>query len=200
MLRDIECSPNIGEDTKALIKALRGEFSTMKAEMTELINSKNETITQLQSRVEKLQNELEDVKAGIDDADAYSRRECAIFSGNAVPPSSADEDPAKTICNVVKEKLKLIMNPNEISTAHRLGPKPPGQGPDNRKIIVKFCRRDKKQDLFIAAKKTKAQGLYINECLTPTRRSLAHSLSLYADDVDVLTSNFISNLNHLYSG
>ena len=59
-------------------------------------------------------------------AEAYSRRDCMVFSGNAVPGGTTDEDTTKTMISVIKEKLKITLSEADISTAHRLGPKPVG--------------------------------------------------------------------------
>ena len=52
-----------------------------------------------------------------------------------------------------KEKLKINISPNDISTSHRTGPKPcSSQVEDirNTNIIVKLCRRDLKGKLLPA--------------------------------------------------
>ena len=72
--------------------------------------------------------------------------------------------------------LKLNVNPNDISTCHRLGRKPVSQGPDRRKIIVKLCRRDMKHELFGACRKMKPRNVYINESLTKQRETIAYAL------------------------
>ena len=59
--------------------------------------------------------------------------------------------------------------------AHRLGPKPTS-GIDRRSIIVKFVRRSLKDEILKTARKKKAQDLYINESLTPTRQSITHAI------------------------
>ena len=157
---------------KALISAIHLEFETLKKE----ISSKNQDFINLQSENAALKKQISLLKSEVNDLNAYGRRECAIFSGNVLPPGSPNENCAKAIAKVVTEKLLIPITENDVSTAHRLGPKSPGQGPDNRKVIAKFCRRDLKNSIMLAARKKRYPGLYVNECLTEQNRSLFYTL------------------------
>ena len=108
-----------------------------------------------------------------DEQDAYTRRDSLIFSGETVPEG---EDCVKIVRKIVREDLKLNIDPL-ISTAHRLG-KPPASNntPDKRDIIARFCQRDTKFRVHEAARKAKVKGLYVNESLTPTRRTIQFAL------------------------
>ena len=91
-----------------------------------------------------------------DEQDAYTRRDSLIFSGETVPEG---EDCVKIVRKIVREDLKLNIDPL-ISTAHRLG-KPPASNntPDKRDIIARFCQRDTKFRVHEAARKAKVKGL-----------------------------------------
>ena len=66
---------------------------------------------------------------------------------------------------------------SEISTAHRLGKKPASQQPDKRSIIVKFCRRDTKNDVYRSSRnQARPSQLFINESLSPSRRKIYNAL------------------------
>ena len=170
-LSKMDEATGLSSDGKILLSAMRLEFNQMKAEMTEIVNGKNKVISDLEKEVSQLKEELED-------AEAYSRRDCAIFSGNAIPASCTNEDATKVFLKVAKDKLNLDLVTGDISTAHRLGPKPLGQGPDNRKIIVKFSRRDAKKVVATAAKAKRGGStkLFMNDCLTANRRSIHYTL------------------------
>ena len=71
--------------------------------------------------------------------------------------------------------FNLIVNPADISVAHRLGRKP-DQGPDKRKIVVELCRRETKQDLLKACRVVKPRNFYVNETLTRTRSTVLYGL------------------------
>lgn len=164
----------LSADGKILLNAMRLEFNQMKAEKTELVNAKNTTICELQSEIVQLHGELSTLKAEIDEADSYERRDCVIFSGNLFPPATPGEDCPKVVVETLKKELKININRSEINTVHRLGAKPTGTGSDNRKMIVKFVRRDLKKEIIVASKRVK--DFYANESLTPTRRSILFSI------------------------
>lgn len=163
-------------ETRELIASLKSDFQKLKSELTELVNSKNEVISQLQNENLSLRQELSALKSNVEEANAYSRRDCAIVSGSALPECVVGEDTSKVVVNLLKDKLKLPVSEADICTAHRLGPKPPGSGPDVRKVIIKFVRRDLKRSMMSAAKKNKNSGIYLNDCLTPAMRSLFYSV------------------------
>ena len=165
---------NLAADGQILLNAMRQEFISMKTEMTQIVNAKNELINSLQSQLVELQSELKRVKNDMDEADSYERRDCVILSGNLLPPVSPDEDCSKVFVDTLKKELKMNINVGDLNTVHRLGPKPLGPGNDTRKIIAKLVRRDLKKDLIVASKKVK--GLFINESLTPTRSSILFSV------------------------
>ena len=79
------------------------------------------------------------------------------------------------VCELVKHKLKIIISPGDISTAHRLGKKPANQQPNKRNLIVKVCRRDLKRDILTACRSLKPR-LFVNESLTPMRNSIMYVL------------------------
>ena len=64
------------------------------------------------------------------------------------------------------------MQTSDISTAHRLGPRKPNQSEDRRQLIVKLCRRDLKRDIIMASKRQSSPTIFVNESLTPKRKSM----------------------------
>ena len=174
---EFDCLRNeLKESFNQELEKFREEFSTM-------LSNKNEEITILRNNYAASSNEIKFLKDKVtrmenclDEEDAYIRRECLIFSGNVVPASQPNENCGTIVMNIVKEKLRLQQN-MDISTAHRLG-KPPSSStsPDNRSIIVKFCQRDCKKQIYLTARTAKVQGLYVNESLTPIRRTILYAL------------------------
>ena len=85
----------------------------------------------------------------------------------------------ESILSIVQKALKDHLNfdiaSTDISILHRLQKKN-RPGPDNRDIMIKFCRREMKKNLLIKACCAKVDGIYINEALTPLRRSIAYVL------------------------
>ena len=115
----------------------------------------------------------------IDENDAYERRDTVILSGNSIPIFSQGENSTNLAIEVVKNELKIQISPNDVSGAHRMGKKPASQQPDRRVIILKLCRRDLKQSLISASKQMapRSRGnLYVNEHLTPARKTILFAL------------------------
>ena len=123
-------------------------MSSMRTEFLSVINLKNEVVGKLEGKVDALDAKVMKLESLVDDADACERMDSVIISGTAVPAVIQGEICAKIATNLVKEKLRLEMSSNELSTAHRIGEKPIDQTPDRRSIIVKFCRRDCKRSVI----------------------------------------------------
>ena len=168
---------NLGHDAKIIITYVQLEFEKMKSEFTDLLNVKKEEVNKLKEEVASLKTVVHKLENLIDDSDAYERRDTLIFSGPEIPTFSQGESCSQIIQKITKEKLKCVISANDISTAHRLGRQPKTQKPDNRSIIVKFCRRDVKNQLY-TARKNQPNGtrVYVNESLTQPRQNVFHTL------------------------
>ena len=88
----------------------------------------SDEILVLRKRVVELEDKIED-------NELYERRDTVIVSGDGIPAVSDNEDSSKIVTQLIKDKINLIVNPADISVAHRLGRKP-DHGPDKRKIIL----------------------------------------------------------------
>ena len=156
----------------SLRNELSSAFSDRDAKLIEaskeLSDAKHEILL-LQAKNRKLFNSA-------DDQDAYVRRNSIIFSGEKIPVYNENEDCTSIVRKLIRDDLGLNLDPL-ISTAHRLG-KPPASdtSPDKRDIIVRFCQRDTKFKVYSSGRQQKIRGLYVNESLTPTRRSIHFAL------------------------
>ena len=148
----------------------------MKAELVDLCKCKDEKIYRLENQVKELNEKLTKLDDKIDEQEAYERRDSLIISGKKLPKVVPNENCPELVKKILAENLGLTMSPNEISVSHRLGPIPISQRPDQRKIIVKFCRRDAKMDVLAAARRVKPEDLYVNESLTPIRQNIMFAL------------------------
>ena len=124
-----------------------------------------------------LKNHVLKLESMIDESDAYERRDCLVLSGPAIPVVTPHENCSLIVQQLAKQNLNLVISSTDVSTAHRLGKPPRSQKPDQRSIIVKFCRRDVKHQIY-SARKTQgsANRVYVNESLTPTRQDIFHTL------------------------
>ena len=152
---------------------------TTKVEEMDALKVEN---SNLKLRLAKLENLM-------DDEDAYVRRECLILSGPAVPLVSQGENCGIIARKLISDKLRLQIEANDISTAHRLGKKPVVQGPDRRSIIVQFCRRDTKRTIRMTKFDNRDENskLFISESLTPKRRTILFALRQIKRNSEVVT-------------
>ena len=151
-------------------------FAELRSEFLKVCSERDKKIEKMDIEIIGLRKKVSALEAKIDDGDAYERSDTAIISGKALPAVRPDERGPELVCSLVQQKLNLVISPTDISVAHRLGDKKATQGPDHRPIIVKFCRRNTKNDVVLAARKTKAPNFFINESLTPLRQSIAFVL------------------------
>ena len=157
------------------------ELRSMKSEIIELkslLAERNSTIEKMEEELIMVKNKCKKMENLIDDEDAYVRRESLIFSGPMVTNADANENCSSFIREKIKDKMKIVLKPEDISVTHRLGPKQVSQGPDKRPITVRFTRRDTKREiLFTKRDNTETKSaLYVSESLTPKRRTIHYAL------------------------
>lgn len=138
------------------------------------IKKKDDKIGHLQKEVDFLRSRVTRLEERVEDEDAYERRDCLVFSGEAVPIVETGENCNNKISTLLKT-INVSISNQDISTAHRLGKRPVRQETDKRPIIVKFCRRDIKMDILRACKSQRPK-FFVNESLTPTRSSILWAL------------------------
>ena len=141
----------------------------LKTEFQRTCSEKDEKIAALEGEVRCLKKSLAKLEERVEDNDSYERRDTLVFSGPAVPPPTATEKCSETVVEVLKRKLDVNISKEEISIAHR-------HGKEKKSIIVKFCRRSNKIDIVSSAKTVRPANLYISECLTPQRETIAYVL------------------------
>ena len=169
---------NLPKETKKLaeiiISAVKLIIENTAAGHSEEISTLTATVSDLQASVEEKDKEIKIMRARlnvledqVDSNSAYERRDCLIVSGG-VPEVTEGENCSKIITQLIREKLRIQMKPDDISSAHRIGRKPINQASDKRSIIIKLSRRDMKKDILSACRQLKPP-FFVNESLTPTR-------------------------------
>ena len=176
------------KDCKDLIPALlsylesfeerfQSHVNEIKEEFKTQITLRDVKIASLETEVEFLKKKFKKMESLVDDADAYERRDTVIFSGPAIPECNIRENCSEIIQGILKNEMKINVSNHDISTVHRLGPKPRTQGPDKRVIVAKFCRRDLKGEILTASRRqNKPARIYANESLTPPRLKIYNTL------------------------
>ena len=98
----------------------------------------------------------------MNDNDAYERRDTVIITGQEIPEVSQGEICTNVVRNLIQENLNIVIQNNDICTAHRLGPKRENQSSNKRNLIVKLCRRDLKRDLISASKRQQNPPFFLS--------------------------------------
>lgn len=166
----------LSADGKLIVAAITAQLDIFKEDFLKKLAIKDKQIDSLKLEINTLHVKVANLEERIDDADAYERRDAIVISGNAVPQFQIGENCNDIVCNLVKNALKLKMNPSDISTSHRLGKKPTNQQPDRRNIIAKLCRRDLKREIINTCRQNKPDNLFVNEHLTPLRNTIMYAL------------------------
>ena len=116
-------------------------FDQLRSDFLQISKDQDNKINDLSQEINKMKRRIDTLEESIDNDNAYERRDTLVLSGNAIPLGNKDENSAAIVCKVVKDHLNIVVNPQDLSVAHRLGARPTSQSPDKRKIIAKFCRR-----------------------------------------------------------
>ena len=159
------------------LQLLTSKFDDFKTEMLSITKAKDDEILGLKQQVADKDKRISNLRDLLDVQDQYVRRESLIISGDSVPSSTTNEDCIAILCDLIPKKLgaDIVLTPNDISVAHRLGPKP-SSGTDRRSIIARFCRRNVKYSILNKSRKAKRKDFYANESLTTTRQKIVKSI------------------------
>ena len=154
----------LSAESRELYSCTTAYFESLAKEKDQRIGKLEKEVLELRERVQILNNEL-------DDNAAYIRRETLVISGG-VPPAATGETCKAIIIELLKQQVKLNIDPADISVANRVGTKI-RQGPDRRSIIFKLCRRELKYHILSACRQQRP-NYYVNESLTPTRSKVLY--------------------------
>ena len=183
-LARIKPTSNDGKSMLPMLISLLNGFQEKIRDMFEGLQTEfRALVVQQEERVEKLEHEIDTLKlkvthssAKIDENESYERRDTLILSGDKIPAVAANENCAEIVRGMLRDTLSYNVSMQDISVAHRLGSKPKHQRADKRNLIVKFCKRNIKNDILAAGRRVKPAGLYLGESLTPQRQSIAYVL------------------------
>ena len=148
-------------------------FSMLVSYFDSVLGEKDKKIGVLEEKVVSLQNQVQKLENIVDENSQYERRDTFIISGQTLPISRPNEDSKEVVKTLFREHLRMNIDTNDLSTAHRIGRIPNGE--DRRSIIVKACRRDLIREIFLNCKQVKPP-FYVNPALTPTRGKIMYLL------------------------
>lgn len=159
----------INADTLTISEEGKTIVNTIVKAMQIIINQKDETIIKLQTQVTQLENRVVELEDQVDEVSQYERRDTIIISGPNLPKDEQNENTVDKTIRSIRDNLHLHIEHKDINVAHRLGTR--STQTMNRPIIVKLHSRQQKHEIMNACITVKP-NLYINESLTPKRRSL----------------------------
>lgn len=151
-------------------------------------NEQSEIMKNFEGRFEVVIQENTNLKAKVkslevrlDEMEQYSRVNCLEING--VP--EAENENTYDVVQAVGHSLGIEITEDMVDACHRLGSKQEGR---KRGIIVKFTRRDVKEDVLnkrkikrnfnthdLNIKNSPAEVVYINESLSPNRRKILNA-------------------------
>ena len=147
-------------------------FSKQYDQLIKITHTTKKQMQQIESKIEDqgktitgLKNDYDNMVA-IDEIQQYQRRDCLEITGIPTLPN----DKPKNIVMELGATLGVLLNENDISTAHRL---PPTRKIQDR-IIVKFVRRDIREEIY---KKRKVLNGKLTDCLPSVNAEIGKSIS-----------------------
>ena len=204
-----EDNPLTKEDLISVIEEIFDPIRKQISKMEEAVNFMNERFDEVLKNVNKLEATVDEVKKEnqwlkcevlrlsealhqhteeLNDIEQYARRDCVEISG--VPPEDGED--TDEITTKITTLMDLEIDSSDISTSHRL-PAPRSESSTSvrdpalryPKIIVKFVRRDVKEQFYRGRKHlrnmtTRDIGLsrfsdnkiYVSESLSPRNKEL----------------------------
>ena len=152
----------LSPEIKAVVGAIFKAFEVYSVRKDQELADLRTTVGTLESRITQLEDQLDDVNQ-------YERRDTIIISGPDLPQETSGENATNVVVDTIKHALKVNISPSDINVAHRLGG---NKKPNSKKpMIVKLHSRLKKDELMSTCV-TVRPNIYINESLTPKRRSI----------------------------
>jgi len=159
------------DDLKLTLETLKDANKNLKSE--------NDS---LKRRVNQLEADVDILKQNCDDQEQYIRRECLEIHG---VPAMAGENTNQIVTNI-SSLIDVSVKPEDISVSHRLPTRKKGNKDQSSPIIVRFVRRDKREELYQKRRSLKdfsvnnigldhgqSNGkIYIQESLTQAKKQL----------------------------
>ena len=159
----------LSSNEKIIVKLLSTKIDdiTLKFEME--LKKRDEKILELQEEVKLCKSNLDHLETRFDEQEAASKADSMIISGSDIPTFTESENCLAVTQNLIKNKLKLSINENDIFSAHRIGRPPTTQKPDKRNILVKMRSEYNVQDIVKSSKKIKPNNVFFSENLISKR-------------------------------
>lgn len=135
----------------------------------EKLDAQDKKIKTLENQVSDLKAEIEEIKLEKDMNEQYSRRNnLRIFGVQERPEEKTNE----ILFKIIKDKLNIELNKNDIEVCHRIGVKKVNS---DRPIMIKFTSNIIRNEVFYKKKNLKGSKITIREDLTKMRKEIVSS-------------------------
>jgi len=151
-------------------------FQKMYIEHTAVLEDNKNCIRILMNEITSLKTRVNILEKKNEENNPPGVKDQLVFSGPEIPNvCSEKDDPDENFSAIIDlvRKVGVAVQPEDISVCRRLGRPPTTTGkPDQRPLMVMFCRRDLKYDIMRACR-DKHKNFFVNEYLSPTRNVIA---------------------------
>ena len=121
------------------IDRLELELKRFREDVVEMLAEKDAEIKFLKEEIVFLRKGVSAVEERCDEAEAYERRDTIIVSGPEMPIARDGENSARVVCDVIKNKIGVVVRSFDISVAHRHGRKTQSQREDRKVLWLNFA-------------------------------------------------------------
>lgn len=154
--------------------------SSLVSRIYDLEKERDDVVTKLQSAeqgIEVLRQEVRSVRIHANDNEQYSRRECVNLYGLKPIDLSSHRSQKEAVASILTQKLGKQIPEGCIDIAHPLA------SPKDGKValIVKFNKREKRDEIMMSRKKLKGTGITLQDSLTKNNASLLRQLNKNKD-------------------
>ncbi|KAI3388286.1 hypothetical protein SNEBB_000505 [Seison nebaliae] len=175
LLSDSESS-KLSVESKLIVAAFSRGLQKVREDYNNLIAEKDSQIAAISEEVIKLRERIDRLEMSADDSEMLERKNCLVLSGTGLPSATTGEICKVISSELIKDKLNLIVPPEEITSAYRVGKKPINQQPDKRSIVMKLSRPDIKKDILYASREKQNGDIFFSQNLTPLRSTFMYVL------------------------
>ena len=167
---------SLSEESQLVVSILIYTVESYKIDVNKTIQTQDAAINALKNQVTTLEEKVESLENKLDAAEAIERKNEIVISGMNVPVATPGENISNTVSDLFRNSFRLSTPPTGIVKCHRIGKKPRPEVPDRRNILVKLSDEDTKNDLIATSKRIRADGIYLNESLSPIRKTIMYVL------------------------
>ena len=166
----------LSDESRALYTLITSKFESALADLQAKLAVKEAKVDQLDKLVSDLRIYNTELSDRVDELETRERGSSLIISGKNVPLAVDRENVSGVAAETIRNMLRCEVKQSDLIEAYRVGKKPATQKPDRRSLIIKFQRRDLRDDVLRSARTVKPTGIYVNDNLTPLRSDILFKL------------------------